>query len=41
MPPLPPGYSTDLQRPGWRVTYAEDGFLLATRLVAQRPKDVD
>jgi hypothetical protein len=27
--------------PGLRVTYSDDGFLLATKLIAQRAKDAD
>jgi len=41
MPPLPPGVLSQPDRPGLRVTYADDGFLLATKLVAQRAKDAD
>ncbi|WP_369054376.1 hypothetical protein [Kineococcus terrestris] len=41
MPPLPAGSTTPPDVPGLRVTYADDGFLLATKLVAQRAKDVD
>lgn len=41
MPPLPAGVLDKPDRAGLRVTYADDGFLLATKLVAQRAKDVD
>lgn len=41
MPPLPPGVLARPDHPGLRVTYADDGFLLATKLVAQRAKDAD
>lgn len=41
MPPLPAGVLTPPNRPGLRVTYADDGFLFATKLVAQRSKDAD
>jgi hypothetical protein len=41
MPPLPPGVLSRPDPPGLRVTYADDGFLLATKLVAQRAKDAD
>ncbi|MCW2814410.1 MAG: hypothetical protein JWN84_1865 [Nocardioides sp.] len=39
MPPLPAGVLDRPDRPGLRVTYADDGFLLATKLIAQRAKD--
>ncbi|MBO0692499.1 MAG: hypothetical protein J2P58_06350 [Acidimicrobiaceae bacterium] len=39
MPPLPPGVLDRPEVPGLRVTYADDGFLLATKLVAQRRTD--
>lgn len=39
MPPLPAGVLDPPEAPGLRVTYADDGFLLATKLVAQRRKD--
>ena len=41
MPPLPPGVLSRPDAPGLRITYAEDGFLLAAKLVAQRAKDAD
>jgi hypothetical protein len=41
MPPLPGGVLDHPGEPGLRVTYADDGFLLATKLVAQRAKDAD
>ena len=41
MPPLPDGVLDPPEQPGLRITYAEDGFLLATKLVAQRAKDAD
>lgn len=41
MPPLPAGVLDKPTDPGLRVTYAEDGFLLATKLVAQRARDAD
>lgn len=41
MPPLPEGILDRPARPGLRVTYADDGFLFATKLVAQRAKDAD
>ncbi len=41
MPPLPSGVLDQPDAPGLRVTYADDGFLLATKLIAQRAKDVD
>jgi hypothetical protein len=41
MPPLPDEVFDPPDQPGLRVTYAEDGFLLATKLVAQRAKDAD
>ncbi len=40
MPPLPKGV-LDPDGPGLRVTYADDGFLLATKLIAQRAKDAE
>ncbi|ONH49540.1 hypothetical protein CcI49_38615 [Frankia sp. CcI49] len=39
MPPLPAEASTPAPGPGLHVTYASDGFLLATKLIAQRRKD--
>lgn len=41
MPPLPEGVLDQPAEPGLRVTYADDGFLLATKLIAQRAKDAD
>ncbi|GEP33860.1 hypothetical protein NSZ01_16280 [Nocardioides szechwanensis] len=41
MPPLPGGVLDRPTEPGLRVTYADDGFLLATKLIAQRAKDAD
>ncbi len=41
MPPLPEGVLEQPAEPGLRVTYADDGFLLATKLIAQRAKDAD
>lgn len=41
MPPLPAGVMEHPESPGLRITYADDGFLLATKLVAQRTKDAD
>jgi hypothetical protein len=41
MPPLPEGVLDQPAEPGLRVTYADDGFLLATKLIAQRAKDSD
>jgi len=41
MPPLPGGVLDQPAEPGLRVTYADDGFLLATKLIAQRAKDAD
>lgn len=41
MPPLPAGVLDAPNEPGLRVTYAEDGFLLANKLIAQRAKDAD
>ena len=41
MPPLPDGVLDPPEQPGLRITYAQDGFLLATKLVAQRAKDAD
>ncbi|MFB9313952.1 hypothetical protein [Nocardioides plantarum] len=41
MPPLPVGVLDPPGQPGLRVTYADDGFLLATKLVAQRAKDAE
>lgn len=41
MPPLPDGVLDRPARPGLRVTYADDAFLFATKLIAQRAKDAD
>ncbi|MGL5818000.1 MAG: hypothetical protein ACRCYR_10580 [Phycicoccus sp.] len=41
MPPLPDGVLDRPSEPGLRITYADDAFLLATKLVAQRAKDAD
>lgn len=41
MPPLPNGVLDLPDEPGLRVTYADDGFLFATKLIAQRAKDAD
>lgn len=41
MPPLPGGVLDRPAEPGLRVTYADEGFLLATKLIAQRAKDAD
>lgn len=41
MPPLPGGVLDRPAEPGLRVTYADDGFLFATKLIAQRAKDAD
>lgn len=41
MPPLPAGVLDPPSEPGLRVTYADDAFLFATKLVAQRAKDAD
>ena len=41
MPPLPQGVLNRPGEPGLRVTYADEDFLLATKLVAQRAKDAD
>lgn len=41
MPPLPKGVLVRPKQPGLRVTYADDSFLFATKLVAQRAKDAD
>jgi uncharacterized nucleotidyltransferase DUF6036 len=39
MPPLPEGALQHSDGPGLQITYANDEFLLATKLVAQRRKD--
>lgn len=41
MPPLPLDALEHPRQPGLRVTYADDGFLLANKLLAQRAKDAD
>lgn len=41
MPPIPAGVLDRPAEPGLRVTYADDGFLFATKLIAQRAKDAD
>lgn len=41
MPPLPAGVLDHPVAPGLRVTYADDPFLFATKLIAQRAKDAD
>jgi hypothetical protein len=41
MPPLPGGVLDRPAEPSLRVTYAGDGFLLATKLIAQRAVDAD
>lgn len=41
MPPLPDGVLDKPAEPGLRVTYAEDGFLFANKLLAQRAKDAE
>lgn len=41
MPPLPDGVLEQPAQPGLRVTYADEGFLLATKLIAQRAKDAE
>lgn len=41
MPPLPHGVLDPPPQPGLHITYADDGFLLATKLIAQRAKDAD
>lgn len=41
MPPLPTGVLDLPDEPGLRVTYADDGFLFANKLIAQRAKDAD
>ena len=40
-PPLPDGVLDRPARPGLQITYADDGFLFATKLIAQRAKDAD
>ena len=39
MPPPPDGVLDPPAEPGLRVTYADEGYLFATKLVAQRGKD--
>lgn len=41
MPALPPSVLSRPEKPGLRVTYADDSFLFATKLVAQRARDAD
>ena len=41
MPPLPGGVLDPPAEPGLQVTYAAEGFLLATKLIAQRARDSD
>lgn len=41
MPPIPASALTRPARPGLRITYADEGFLLATKLVAQRARDAE
>jgi len=41
MPPLPSGVLDPPAEPGLQVIYAEDAFLFATKLIAQRAKDAD
>lgn len=41
MPPLPSGVLDPPAEPGLRITYADEGFLFATKLTAQRAKDAD
>lgn len=41
MPPLPGGVLDQPSEPGLRVTYADEAFLLATKLIAQRAKDAN
>lgn len=41
MPPLPAGVLDPPDEAGLRVTYAEGGFLFATKLLAQRTKDAE
>ncbi len=41
MPPLPDGVLDRTAGPGLRITYADEGFLFATKLIAQRAKDAD
>lgn len=41
MPPLPAGVLDQPAEPGLRITYADEGFLFATKLTAQRAKDAD
>lgn len=39
MPPLPAGVLDPPEQPGLRVTFADDAFLFATKLIAQRARD--
>ena len=41
MPPLPAGVLDRPAHPGLQITYADDAFLFATKLIAQRAKDAD
>ena len=41
MPPLPGGVLDRPDAPGLRVTYANEEFLFATKLIAQRARDAD
>ena len=41
MPPLPEGVLDPPAQPGLRVTFADEGFLFATKLIAQRSKDAE
>ncbi len=41
MPPLPDDVLATPKQPGLCVTYADDAFLLATKLIAQRAKDAE
>lgn len=41
MPPLPEGVLDPPGEPGLRITYADEGFLFATKLIAQRAKDAE
>lgn len=41
MPPLPGGVLNRPDSPGLRVIYADNGFLFATKLIAQRAKDAE
>lgn len=41
LPPLPAGVLEPPSEPGLRITYADDAYLFATKLIAQRAKDAD